>query len=62
MPENRQKEHSMGNFQICLDATAPLLLYLAAGYLARRLKQIDSQDVSRFNSVVFNFFLTVCSR
>ena len=49
----------MGNFQICLDATAPLLLYLAAGYLARRLKQIDSQDVSRFNSVVFNFFLTV---
>ena len=59
MPENRQKEHSMGNFQICLDATAPLLLYLAAGYLARRLKQIDSQDVSRFNSVVFNFFLTV---
>ena len=49
----------MGNFQTCLDATAPLLLYLAAGYLARRLKQIDSQDVSRFNSVVFNFFLTV---
>ena len=49
----------MGNFQICLDATAPLLLYLAAGYLACRLKQIDSQDVSRFNSVVFNFFLTV---
>ena len=44
----------MGNFQICLDATAPLLLYLAAGYLARRLKQIDSQDVSRFNSVVFS--------
>ena len=49
----------MENFQICLDATAPLLIYLAAGYLARCLKQINSQDVSRFNAVVFNFFLTV---
>lgn len=49
----------MGNFQICLDATGTSPSLSGGGYLARRLKQIDSQDVSRFNSVVFNFFLTV---
>lgn len=49
----------MENFQVCLNATAPLLVYLAVGYLARCLRQVTSEEVSRFNSVVFNFFLTI---
>ena len=48
----------MEGLQVCLNATAPLFIYLAAGYLARCLGQIRDEDVFRYNKVVFNFFLT----
>ena len=49
----------MENFIVCLNAVAPIFILLALGYLARRLGDINREDVFRFNRLTFRYFLPV---
>ena len=48
----------MESLQISLNAVLPLCLYMAAGYLARRLGLIDEEIILKFNRVAFLVFLS----
>ena len=48
----------MESLQISLNAVLPLCLYMAAGYLVRRLGLIDEEIILKFNRVAFLVFLS----
>lgn len=47
------------NFLICLNAIAPLLIYLMMGFIIRRLNVLTLDEVHSFNKLVYKLFFPV---
>jgi len=47
----------MSDFQVCLNAVAPIFFIMALGYLARVLGAIKREDVPKLNKLVFRWFM-----
>lgn len=48
----------MENFLVCLNAVLPIFIFILVGYISRAAGIIKEEDISRFNKLAFNVFLS----
>ena len=49
----------MESLRLCTEANIPILLYMLAGYIAKRANLIKEEDVVKFNKFTFTIFLSI---